>query len=900
MRRATILTAAILLGAAIAMADAPRVGVVTGTVKAPDGAPIPGATVQLISERGAETAISDAEGAFKFLFVIPDTYTVRADLQGFQPAEGQIVVGAGGRADVTLQLSEEMGEEIVVTGEVPLNNKFDVSTGGAMDAQELENQVTPARYYNAILEMLPEVTSSQEGGAGAPDIAGNTRWRTTFYVDGVDTSFGRFGGTSQLRLPTVAVSQIQLYTSRADAEFSRTMGGVSTVIVKSGTNDFRGDVSATFQNDSWNGTYDAFPGSDPPDDLDIRWEAAIGGPIVKDKLWFFAAAADQGQSGYTVLPNTEQVNTESTLEPKLLKFDFRPSVAHSLALTATETPTTFPYWGPAYADRYTGAAFEQGGEFATMRWNWAISDDLFLDTNLAYQKTFDTRDWLYQHPADPSAPPWSPLAENETAYFDQLTGQYWNAMALPLGPGSIDYPRYQGNLSLNFFAGDHDLKFGIDYQDTGWTVESKALPVVIGRGYNPDLPGGFVQPRWIRYYNGPGDVGGVENSSETWGVFVRDRWTPGNHWTFNVGLRLDDQTHWNDSDEEIFQSTDIAPRLTVVYDLRADSTLLVTAGAGRYYDWIPMSLTEDFNRIPQGRKEFNEYSWNPATQDFDIFRRFVPGQADPGQVSLDPGYKDEYTLGVEWAFHRNWAFKANALYYEQQDQYDQGILQVVNPETEEVANVYRNNPWASQERTSLTLLLRRRFRNNWTMTASYTWSETKGTCYNVNNLSCYLAPGELDYYRDPESGLPWSVVNRDGYLYNHLPHVIKVRGNYLLPLGRRHTLNIGGIARYQSGRRWQLSEALDTPGGTVEHFLEKAGSRELDTVTQLDLTASWRFPLFKRIEGSFTLEVINVTDEQVRTNWSTALLRTGDLDAGVTTAQIQTPRSVRALATISF
>ena len=95
MKRTIILFVVGLFAAGVALADAPRVGVVTGTVFDPGGAPMPGATVQLNSERGSESAVSDEEGTFRFAFVIPDTYTVRADLSGFQSAEGTIVVSAG-------------------------------------------------------------------------------------------------------------------------------------------------------------------------------------------------------------------------------------------------------------------------------------------------------------------------------------------------------------------------------------------------------------------------------------------------------------------------------------------------------------------------------------------------------------------------------------------------------------------------------------------------------------------------------------------------------------------------------------------------------------------------------------------------------------------------------------
>jgi hypothetical protein len=890
-----IVSVIVLLGASLALADAPRTGLVTGTVIDPAGAPMPGATVLLMSERGDQSTVSDEGGDFIFSFIIPDVYVVRADLSGFQSAEGEIVVTAGGRAHVDLQLTEQMGEEIVVTAETPMINKFDVAGGGTVDSKELRNIVAGTRVYTSSLQYLPEV----ELGDGGTNIAGNTGWRTTYYVDGVDTSFARFGGKTQVRLPTLAVGQAQVLSSRADAEFSRTMGGVSSVIVRSGTNDFHGDFSVLAQNLAWNEKYDEFP-TDLKDEMRYGFEAALGGPIVKDKLWFFVSAADQDTAAYRVLVSGVQVDTSTEWTPWLAKIDWRPNSRHSIAVTATETPTSFPYWGRNWADEYSGSYFEQSGSFYSARWGWAISDDLFLDTHVADQSTQDDRSALKLHPIDDSAPPWSPRGNNYE-YYDILTRQSWNGHALTLGNSQVEYPRTQGNASLNWFMNSHDIKAGIDFQDTRWKVNSRTNTRVVGRGYNPDLPGGFVRPAYNYYYYGPADIGGVENKSETLAIFVRDRISVGSHWTINAGVRGDQQQHWSDAGEKIFDSTDWSPRITAVYDVQGNGKMLITGGAGRYYDWIPMALTEDFNQVGQGRKEYDSYFWTASTQDFDRLRRQQRLSSNIAGNTIDVSYKDEYTLGFEWAFSRNWAFKANALYWETEGNYST-YDQVIKEDPLVIAPLYENNPYAQSERNSLTLTLRKRFRNNWSMTANYTYSETKGTCYNVNNNLCWDSMGRLYHYTN-EDGVPYSVVNRDGKLFNHLPHYFKLRGMYFMPLGKRHTLNLTGHMRYRSGRHWNLvgyTSDVNEDGDDILTYLERNGARNLDEVFQLDFSAAWRFPIFKVLEGSILVEVINITNEQTQTNVADAARLSGDPVRGLATAYIQSPRTIRALATLSF
>jgi hypothetical protein len=688
-----------------------------------------------------------------------------------------------------------------------------------------------------------------------------------------------------------------------DAEFSRSMGAVTSAVVKSGTNDFHGDLSATFQNLDWNSQYEMFPQVDVPDDTDIRWEAAIGGPIVRDKLWFFAAAADQGLPSVRVMPTGNRVDDTITNEPWIGKLDLRPSASHSLALTVADSPLDMVYLASA-AELNSAMGLRQGGEFATLRWSWAISDDVFLDTAVASQESYqETFPWG-QYPNDPNGAPWSPAANNDITYLDLSTILFWNYIGLG-GIGTSDFPRRQGNVSLNWFGGNHDVKVGVDYQDTRWQSNSVSAPVIMGYGYNRNLPGGFAVPLLRREYTGTGDVGGAENKSETWGVFARDRLTVGDHWSFNLGLRLDDQTHFNDVGVEVFQSTTVAPRFTAVYDVRGDSRLLLTAGAARYYDWIPMELATRFNEIPTGRNEYDQYLWVAPLRDF-VYQTHVATASNISSNTIDPSQKDELTLGAEWQLHPNWALKANALYYQARDQYSQEAQIVDEGGVPAIANVYENLKDGKIDRSSLSLVIRRRFRDGWTMTSSYTWSRTEGNCYNTNNSGCALGYGEYRAITNSD-GVPLSVVNRDGRLSNDLTHSLKLRGSYLFRLGRGHSINVSGFARYQSGSTWNLmqSTSVTAPDAaattvTINEFLEPFGSRRLSGTHQIDLSASWRFPIAGRFSGSVLIEALNVTDKQALTSVPNAGRISGDPWDSVANYNIQNPREYRALLTLSF
>jgi hypothetical protein len=524
---------------------------------------------------------------------------------------------------------------------------------------------------------------------------------------------------------------------------------------------------------------------------------------------------------------------------------------------------------------------------------------------VAYQETYDNRKPLGQYENDPAAHPSSPAANNDISYYDLSTALFWNYIQVSL-PGDIDHPRKQGNASLNWFLGNHDLKLGLDYQDTGWGNKTQTAPTAYGSGYNRNRPGGFTTPLLLREYTGTASIGGTETTSETWGLFVRDRLSAGDHWTFNLGLRLDDQTHSNEMGAEIFQSTDLAPRVTAVYDVHGDSTLLVTAGGGRYYDWIPMDAAGYFNVVPGGRAQYDQYAWSAAQQAYIGPPRRVTTSTNIASNTIQPSYKDELTLGFEWAFHPNWAFKANALYKEAKDPYTyaQQIVQVNGVNT--VANVFENISDGTLDRTSVTFLVSRRYRDNWSMTASYTLSETKGNCYTVYHVSCQHDYGEFRALTNA-AGVPLSVVNRDGYVSNHLPHELKVRGNRLFALGKQHTINLGGFARYQSGSRWQLvadrtvaAPVVPAANVSITEYLEEAGNRSLDDTYQIDLNASWQFPIAGGFSASLLLEILNATDQQEQMFVTEAGMRSGNPTTLAATANFQSPRAYRALVTLSF
>jgi len=288
-----VVCALVVLAAPLALADVPTKGTVTGVVVGQDGAPLPGATVQLRGDRGTQTAVSDAKGAFRFVDLIPGSYTVRVDLSGFQPTEGAIAVSAGVRTDVELKMSPGVSEKIAVTGEVPLISKYEAATGNPLPANVSAKLVFDDRGVGGALTMMAGVVQdaeSQKLGNFAPLVNGGEPQENGTFLDGLDTSDPATGGLSAVSLPTTTMAEVREDGAGYTSEYGRTVSGVASTVTKSGTNDFHGtgyiyDRPGRFDsNDPLTKTKAPFNQQ--------QFGSTLGGPIIRNKTHFFGAYED--------------------------------------------------------------------------------------------------------------------------------------------------------------------------------------------------------------------------------------------------------------------------------------------------------------------------------------------------------------------------------------------------------------------------------------------------------------------------------------------------------------------------------------------------------------------------------------------------------------------------------
>ena len=287
-----------------------QTGGIQGVVKDSSGAVLPGVTVEArnVSVAGVQTAITDDKGVYRFPALPPGTYEVTATLQGFTPAKvggAAIVLGKLLTIDLTLAVGG-VAESVQVTGEAPL---IDVkqNAGFATIQKDTIDRIPKGRDFQTVLKTAPG--TQDESRSGGIQVDGASGSENRFVVDGMDTTTLQ-NGTSGKNMLLDFIQEVQVKSSGYNAEFGGATGGVVSAISKSGTNQLRGSAGTYYNSSDFYGSKRKFNRFDffntnltilNYTNPDQNWTYNspffdLGGPIMKDKLWFYA--------GYSYKKNT--------------------------------------------------------------------------------------------------------------------------------------------------------------------------------------------------------------------------------------------------------------------------------------------------------------------------------------------------------------------------------------------------------------------------------------------------------------------------------------------------------------------------------------------------------------------------------------------------------------------
>ncbi|HYW69928.1 MAG TPA: TonB-dependent receptor [Pyrinomonadaceae bacterium] len=300
-----VVALSLALVATSAFAQTTTTGSIEGIVTDPNGAAVKGATVTATSPNliSPQTATTNDSGRYQISNLPPGKYKVSIDAGGFakwSSADFDVNLGRTSTADAGLQLATATAT-VQVTGGAAVDAAQN-TTGSNVSTDQFSNFPTQ-RTVQGLYTIAPTVTrSGLRDAAGRdrdPSVAGSSGPENNYILDGVNTTDPAFGG-SGANLPFEFVQEVEIKTGAYGAEYGKATGGIFNVVTKSGGNEFHGDIFGYGTTKGLVREVKNFPftGAAANGFSETDLGGDIGGPIAKDKLWFFGAFNPQRRTNY--------------------------------------------------------------------------------------------------------------------------------------------------------------------------------------------------------------------------------------------------------------------------------------------------------------------------------------------------------------------------------------------------------------------------------------------------------------------------------------------------------------------------------------------------------------------------------------------------------------------------
>jgi len=346
VRAAAYVVCVLLWLAGAVSAQTPTTGQITGVVRDASGAVVSAATITLSSVAGVQReTTTDATGRFTFSVLPPGSYRMEAKKAGFAVTTAEdIAVRITETTNLDINLAVAVQKAIV---EVHAEQAETAAHGTVIQQEQIRQLPLPTRNFQQLLTLTPgtsgPVQNSSELGRGAAPIYvnGNRATSNSVIINGADANSIGTGSLPNLAVPaTDTLQEFIVQTSQYDASQGRVAGGVVAAVTKSGTNDFHGNIYEFFRNDALNANNYFLNRADIPRPPYKRnqFGGTLGGPILKDKLWFFIS-----YQGSREVNGTSLLNSIGTVfVPQNLTNDRSDAAVNALAASYGLAPCATP------------------------------------------------------------------------------------------------------------------------------------------------------------------------------------------------------------------------------------------------------------------------------------------------------------------------------------------------------------------------------------------------------------------------------------------------------------------------------------------------------------------------------------------------------------------------------
>jgi outer membrane receptor protein involved in Fe transport len=632
------------LAASPAAAQVASTGRIVGAVTDDTGAVLPGVRVELSGERimGTQTFTTDENGQYRFASLPPGVYGLTFTLGGFgttKRTDVRVRVGATLEEDVTLKMGA-LAEAITVEASQGVVDTKSTKVETNYDREWIDNSPNQRRGFKDIIISAPG-TEPGDSTELQPTSYGSNVDQNLYQLDGVDLTDHFNGNATSLVQPSVdTIEQIEILALGAPAEYGWHEGAVFNVVTRQGTNRFRGGAAFYYQNDALTGrnTTEAFDEGNPFTRIKYNnITAQLGGPIVKDKLWFFTAY-EHLRDSFALLRARESAGF-SEFDHYLGKLNFQIRPGHQLTGVVNYDKTgqdegLFPEQAPETAEGTSDKV-----------WTPSLSY-----TGTVGQKTAVEAQYAGFYVVHKCCGAGGGGRVIATRFENLDTGVTTGA------PGSwYEYHVAKTSLSakVSHHAGDflnavHDFKFGVQWSDAPGSGEYGVNDIV----YTTDFRSGYGYDYTPYAYGG---------TVKTLGVFVDDSVQVGERLQINAGVRYDNiRTRFTEQpvlDEQgvptsrtvpgldVYKWNTVSPRLGFNLKLTGDGKTVLKTHYGRYYrggstgEWVAFASPTRVVALI-GDWDF------PSSQFVNTEVAFSPSNAavDPG---IEPARTDQFVVSLE-------------------------------------------------------------------------------------------------------------------------------------------------------------------------------------------------------------------------------------------------------------
>lgn len=638
-------------------------GQIEGTVTDPSGAVVAKVKVEIVNngtgyKRSTET---DDAGFFRFTLLPLGAYTLTAEASGFAPEKRtDILLNAGTTATINLPLAVAGTQRtITVTEEAPVIEPGRTDIGWTVSPQTIENVALLSRNpYNFIL-LQPNVSGSPNTEFGVPRKVNANGFvdRINYEIDGGNNTQSDRAGLRLTPFSNTYIAEIQQVNNGFAPEFGNTVGTVFNAITKSGTNAFHGEAAYIFRRTDFNARPTTLARTQPKPDLNVDDEFVnVGGPVIKDKLFFFGAwehVNRQLPMPVTVSPTTiatlglpanfaNAIPFRQNVTFALGKGDYQITQNHRLSVRYSYFRNESPY-------NSGGGLTLQSQTYLFKDRAPAVSSQLIstLSASMVNEFRFNIpRRFQRQVAADfTGVPPTINISGVANFGASDQTGFQFTETT----------PEWSDNFS--YTRRTHTYKFGGDFRyirddQMNQTYARYTFPSIAA--YQAAVSG--TDPRSYSKYEQLFGNPDVKYSSLFSGLYVQDNWKLRPNITVNYGVRYDiykipsgdAQSPYPLSQKFNVDKNNFAPRLGIAWALGKDQKTVVRVNGGMFYD-APQTNVYFRSLVSNGRPQFftltavPKDAFSPA---FPAILTALPsGFALPTQdiISVSPNFRTLYS-----------------------------------------------------------------------------------------------------------------------------------------------------------------------------------------------------------------------------------------------------------------